>query len=328
MRIAIVGITGMVGQEMLSVLEERKLLFNELIPVASKKSTNKTISFKNKSIPIISIEELLLNPPNLALFSAGSEASKKWAPKLAELGCKVIDNSSYWRMCSKHKLIIPEINGSVIRKNDMIIANPNCSTIQMVMALYPLHSKYTIKRLIISTYQSISGTGKAAIDQFYNEKNNKNGDLIYPHKIYQNILPQCDIFTENGYTKEEMKLINETQKILQAKIKITATAVRVPILRGHSESLNISFEKEFDLGEIRKIIRRTKGLVLQDDPNLNLYPMPIYCQKKNEVFVGRIRRDFTQKKTLNMWVVADNLRKGAATNTIQIAEYLLFKKLI
>ncbi|MEE2931577.1 MAG: aspartate-semialdehyde dehydrogenase [Bacteroidota bacterium] len=328
MRIAIIGITGMVGQEMLSVLEERKLPFNELIPVASKKSTSKIISFKNKKIPIINIEELLLNPPKLALFSAGAEISKKWAPKLAELGCKVIDNSSYWRMCSKHKLIIPEINGGVITKKDMIIANPNCSTIQMVMALNPLHSKYKIKRVVISTYQSISGTGKAAIEQFNNEKNNKNGDLIYPHKIYQNVLPQCDVFTENGYTKEEMKLINETQKIMQSKIKITATAVRVPILRGHSESLNITFEKEFDLCKIREIIKTTKGLTLQDDPSLNLYPMPIYCQKKNEVFVGRIRRDFTQKNTLNMWVVSDNLRKGAATNTIQIAEYLLLNNLV
>ena len=274
------------------------------------------------------MDDLLERKVDLALFSAGADVSKIWAPKLAEKGIKVIDNSSYWRMCSNHKLIVPEINGSELSKEDKIIANPNCSTIQLVMALAPLHKKFEVKRVVVSTYQSITGTGKKAVEQLENEEKGIVKETIYPHAIYQNTLPQCDDFTENGYTKEEMKLTNETKKILDKNIDVVATAVRVPVVVGHSESVNITFEKDFDLDEVRFSLNMMSGVTVLDNPNKNEYPMPINVHKKDEVFVGRIRRDFSQEKTLNMWVVADNLRKGAATNTVQIAEYLLKNNLL
>mgnify|MGYP001416732219 CR=1 FL=1 len=328
MKLAIVGVTGMVGREILEVLSERKFPLSDIFLVASEKSIGKQIFFNKKSYHIISLNSLLEKNIDLALFSAGSDVSKIWAPKLAEKGCKVIDNSSYWRMCSKHKLIVPEVNGEDLLIEDKIIANPNCSTIQLVMTLSPLHKKFIVRRVVISTYQAVSGTGKKAVEQLENEQSNISSEQAYPHQIYQNCLPQCDDFTNNGYTKEEMKLTNETKKILDANIDVVATAVRVPVVRGHSESVNITFENEFDLDEIRLILNKMDGVTVVDDLQKNEYPMPINCYKKNTVFVGRIRRDFTQEKTLNMWIVADNLRKGAATNTVQIAEYLIAKRLI
>ncbi len=328
MKLAIVGVTGMVGREILEVLSERKFPLSDIFLVASEKSIGKQIFFNKQSYHIISLNSLLEKNIDLALFSAGSDVSKIWAPKLAEKGCKVIDNSSYWRMCSKHKLIVPEVNGEDLLLEDKIIANPNCSTIQLVMALSPLHKKFIVRRVVISTYQAVSGTGKKAVKQLENEQSNISSEPAYPHQIYQNCLPQCDDFTNNGYTKEEMKLTNETKKILDANIDVVATAVRVPVVRGHSESVNITFENEFDLDEIRLILNKMDGVTVVDDLQKNEYPMPINCYKKNTVFVGRIRRDFTQEKTLNMWIVADNLRKGAATNTVQIAEYLIAKRLI
>ena len=323
MKLAIIGITGMVGREILEVLNERNFFITELIPVASKKSKGKLISFKNKQYKIISMSELLKKDVDLALFSAGSNISKIWAPKLSAKGCKVIDNSSYWRMNNNYKLIVPEINGNELDKSNMIIANPNCSTIQLVMALAPLHNKFQVKRVIVSTYQAVSGTGKKAVEQLEKEELSLEGDMAYPYQIYQNALPQCDDFLDNGYTKEEMKLTNETRKILDKKIDVVATAVRVPVLRGHSESVNITFENDFDLEEVRLALNQMDGVEVFDNPDNNEYPMPMTSHKKDAVFVGRIRRDFSQEKTLNMWVVADNLRKGAATNTVQIAEYLL-----
>ncbi len=328
MKLALVGVTGMVGREMLEVLSERSIPISELIPVASKKSCGKEIKFLGKAYKIISVEDLMQRNVDLALFSAGRKISKIWAPKLAEKGCKVIDNSSYWRMCSKHKLIVPEINGHQLSKEDMIIANPNCSTIQMIVALAPLHQKYQVKRVVISTYQSISGTGKKAVEQLQNEEKGVIDEMAYPHQIYQNILPHCDDFTENGYTKEEMKLTNETKKILDANIDVVATAVRVPVTRGHSESVNITFANEFDVDEVKKVLNQINGVSVIDNPQNNEYPMPINAHKSDEVFVGRIRRDFTLEKTLNMWIVSDNLRKGAATNTVQIAEYLIENRLV
>tara|TARA_B100001250_G_C19748012_1_gene766301 strand:+ start:514 stop:1500 length:987 start_codon:yes stop_codon:yes gene_type:complete len=328
MKLAIVGATGMVGREMLEVLSERKFPLTELIPVASERSCGKSIVFNEKAYEIISLDDLLDKNVDLALFSAGGEVSKIWAPKLVEKGIKVVDNSSYWRMCSKHKLIVPEINGKELSEDDMIIANPNCSTIQLVMALAPLHKKFVVKRVIVSTYQAVSGTGKQAIEQLKKEGKNIYEKTVYPHPIFQNALPQCDDFIENGYTKEEMKLTNETKKILDKNICVIATAVRIPVVRGHSESVNISFEKAFDLDEIRDTLNQMSGVTVFDNPARNKYPMPINVHKKDEVFVGRIRKDFTQEKTLNMWVVADNLRKGAATNTVQIAEYLIANNLI
>ena len=328
MKLAIVGVTGLVGQEMLEVLAERDFPISELIPVASEKSCGGKISFKGQAYPIISLSELLERKMDLAFFSAGGVIAKIWAPKLAEIGCKVIDNSSFWRMHKNHKLIVPEINGNVLSNEDMIIANPNCSTIQLVMALAPLHKKYIIKRVIVSTYQSVTGTGRKAVEQLKNEEAGIDSERAYPYQIYQNALPHCDDFTENGYTKEEMKLTNETKKILDKKIEVTATAVRVPVIGGHSESVNITFENDFDLDEIRIALNRMDGVTVVDNISNNEYPMPINTHKKDAVYVGRIRRDFSQEKTLNMWVVADNLRKGAATNTVQIAEYLLKKKLI
>ncbi|MAB95523.1 MAG: aspartate-semialdehyde dehydrogenase [Flavobacteriales bacterium] len=323
MKLAIIGITGMVGREMLEVLNERNFHVTDLIPVASRKSCGKLIKFKNKNYKIISLSDLLEKKVDIALFSAGSDISKIWAPKLVEKGCKVIDNSSYWRMNKNYKLIVPEINGSTLCKNDMIISSPNCSTIQLVMALAPLHKKLIIDRVIVSTYQAVSGTGKKAIDQLNNEILEQNIDCIYPHQIYSNVLPQCDDFTDNGYTKEEMKLTLETKKILDDNINVVATAVRVPVFRGHSESVNISFTKEFTIDQIKKELDNMSGVRVMDDIVNNEYPMPINTTNQDLVFVGRIRRDFTNEKTLNMWIVADNLRKGAATNTVQIAEYLL-----
>ena len=323
MKLAIIGITGMVGREMLEVLNERNFHVTDLIPVASQKSCGELIKFKNKNYEIISLRDLLEKKVDIALFSAGSDVSKIWAPKLVEKGCKVIDNSSYWRMNKNYKLIVPEINGSTLCKDDMIISNPNCSTIQLVMALAPLHKKLIIDRVIVSTYQAVSGTGKKAIDQLNNEILEQNIDCIYPHQIYSNVLPQCDDFTDNGYTKEEMKLTLETKKILDDNINVVATAVRVPVFRGHSESVNISFTKEFTIDQIKKELDNMSGVRVMDDIVNNEYPMPINTTNQDLVFVGRIRRDFTNEKTLNLWIVADNLRKGAATNTVQIAEYLI-----
>ncbi len=328
MKLAIVGATGMVGREMLELLSKRNFPLTELSLVASDKSCGELISFEEKKYKIISLDALLNKDIDLALFSAGSEISKVWAPKLAEKGIKVIDNSSYWRMCSEHPLVIPEINGKTLSKNDMIISNPNCSTIQLLMVLAPLHKGFGIKRVVVSTYQAVSGTGKLAVEQLKNEQNQFEGKMSYPHKIFQNIIPQCDEFVDNGYTKEEMKLTNETKKILDKKIDVVATAVRVPVVRGHSESVNITFSEEFNLEKVRSILEKTEGLVVLDNIEKKEYPMPIKAQKKCEVFVGRIRRDFTAEKSLNIWIVADNLRKGAATNTIQIAEYLINNRLL
>ena len=328
MKLAIIGATGMVGREMLEVLSERKFPVTELIPVASDKSCGKNIFFDGKSYKVISLNDLLEKTVDLALFSAGGDISKTWAPKLVEKGVKVVDNSSFWRMSNEHKLIVPEINGHELLADDMIIANPNCSTIQLVMALAPLHKKFFVKRVVVSTYQAVSGTGKKAVEQLKNEENNILGEMAYPFQIFQNALPQCDIFMKNGYTKEEMKLTNETKKILGENIDVVATAVRIPVVRGHSESVNITFKKDFDLDEIKIALTKTRGVIFLDSGAKNQYPMPINVHKKDEVFVGRVRKDFTQEKSLNIWIVADNLRKGAATNTIQIAEYLIQNDLI
>lgn len=329
MRVAVVGVTGMVGQVMLNVLEERNFPITELIPVASERSVGKEISFKGKVYKIISLEDAVLAKPNIALFSAGGSTSLEWAPKFAKVGTTVIDNSSAWRMDHSKKLIVPEINANTLTKDDKIIANPNCSTIQMVVALAPLHSKYKIKRLVVSTYQSITGTGVKAVKQLENELAGIKGEMAYPYPIHQNALPHCDVFENNGYTKEEMKLVRETQKILNDRtIAVTATAVRIPTAGGHSESVNIEFENDFDLNEIRQLLNDAEGVTVQDNPDVNVYPMPIYANGKDDVFVGRIRRDESQPNSLNMWIVSDNLRKGAATNAIQIAEYLSEKSLI
>ena len=328
MKLAIIGVTGMVGREMLEVLSERKFPVTELIPVASDKSCGKPIFFDGKSYKVISLNDLLEKTVDLALFSAGGDISKTWAPKLVEKGVKVVDNSSFWRMSNEHKLIVPEINGHELLADDMIIANPNCSTIQLVMALAPLHKKFFVKRVVVSTYQAVSGTGKKAVEQLKNEENNILGEMVYPFQIFQNALPQCDFFTKNGYTKEEMKLTNETKKILGENIDVVATAVRIPVVRGHSESVNITFKNDFDLDEIKIALTQMSGVIFLDSGAKNQYPMPINVHRKDEVFVGRVRKDFTQEKSLNMWIVADNLRKGAATNTIQIAEYLIKNDLI
>jgi len=329
MKLAIVGVTGMVGSVILKVLEEKNFSLSTLIPVASKKSVGKEITYKNKSYKVVDVEKAIEQKPNIAIFSAGSETSLKWAEKFAEAGCFVIDNSSAWRMDNTKKLIIPEINADILNKNDKIIANPNCSTIQMLMTIAPLHKKYRIKRLVISTYQSITGTGVKAVQQLENEKNGIVAGRVYPHQIFENCLPHCDNFTENGYTKEEMKLVNETHKILNDKtIKITATAVRVPVVGGHSESVNIEFINEFDIKDVRELLNKTKGVTVEDDVENNIYPMPINAKNKDEVFVGRIRRDFSNENSLNLWIVSDNLRKGAATNAVQIAMYLYSKKIV
>jgi len=324
MKIAVVGATGMVGNIMLQVLEERNFPITELLVVASEKSVGKEILFKDKIYKVIGLETAVAAKPTIAIFSAGGNTSLEWAPKFAEVGTVVIDNSSAWRMDQSKKLIVPEINANSITKADKIIANPNCSTIQLVMALAPLHKKYEIKRLVISTYQSITGTGVKAVKQLENEYNNVKGEMAYPHPIHKNAIPHCDVFEENGYTKEEMKLVNETQKILDDRtIAITATAVRIPVVGGHSEAVNISFRNEFDEAELRTLLTNTKGIIVQDDLANNSYPMPIYAQGKDAVFVGRIRRDYSQPQSLNIWIVSDNLRKGAATNAVQIAEHML-----
>ena len=323
MRIAIVGATGMVGSVMLDVIKERSLHFDELLLVASKNSVGKIVSYCGKDYTVIDLDEALLKQPDIAIFSAGSETSLLWAPKFAKIGTVVIDNSSAWRMDPSKKLIIPEINGSEIEKNDKIIANPNCSTIQMLMVLAPIHKKYGIKRVIVSTYQSITGTGVKALKQLENEYNDIEGEMAYNYKIHQNAIPHCDDFLENGYTKEEMKLSNETHKILDPSISVSATAVRIPVIGGHSESINIELEKSFDVSEITQLLKETNGVIVKDDI-LNLdYPMPLYSKNKDEVFVGRIRKDFSHEKAINLWVVADNLRKGAATNAVQITEKIV-----
>ena len=324
MKVAVVGVTGVVGTVMLNLLDKRKFPITQIIPVASEKSVGKKIGFKGKDYSIVSLTDALTVKPDIALFSAGGTTSKEWAPKFADIGTRVVDNSSAWRMDSTKKLIVSEVNSDTLTKNDYIIANPNCSTMQMLVVLAPLHKMFKIKRLVISTYQSVSGTGKNAIDQLYSERNGSKSEKIYPYSIDQNLLPHCDVFEDGGYTKEENKLINETKKILNDNsIQITSTAVRVPIEICHGESVNIEFEKEYKLEEVNSILKSSTGIIVEDEPKNNLYPMPINAANKDEVFVGRIRRDFSVKSGLNLWIVADNLRKGAATNTIQIAEKLI-----
>jgi len=324
MKIAIVGATGMVGKVMLEVLAERKIKFDNLILVASERSIGKKVSFQDKIYSVIGLDEALNLKPDIALFSAGAETSLNWAPKFVDKGTTVIDNSSAWRMDPNIKLIVPEINASILNENDKIIANPNCSTIQLVMVLHPLHNNFNVKRLVISTYQSISGTGVKALNQLENEYQKKSGEMAYPYQIHQNAIPHCDVFLDNDYTKEEMKLINETHKILNdTKIGISPTAVRIPVIGGHSESVNIEFHKDFQVNEIREILNNTKGVVVKDNPETNIYPMPFYAKNKDEVFVGRIRKDESKSKSVNLWIVSDNLRKGAATNTVQIAEHII-----
>jgi len=328
MIVAVVGATGMVGQEILKVLEERNFPIDEIVPVASQRSIGKIIRFRDKEIAVISVEEALDKKIDLALFSAGGEFSKIHAPLFAEKGITVIDNSSAWRMDESKKLIVPEINGNELNDSDKIIANPNCSTIQLVLSLWPLHQRYKISRVVVSTYQSITGTGKLAVDQMQSEREGRVSEKVYPYEIDLNCLPHCDDFLDNGYTKEEMKLVNESRKIMGIPdLKLTATAVRVPVVGGHSESVNISFENEVDIEEVKLILNAAPGLVVMDDPDNNIYPMPLNVKGKDEVFVGRIRRDESQKNGLNLWIVADNLRKGAATNAVQIAEYLIEEKI-
>ena len=329
MKVAVVGVTGVVGTVLLKLLEEREFPVSEIIPVASEKSVGNKIMFKGQDYKIVSIGDAVNMKPDIALFSAGGSISLEWAPKFAKEGTRVVDNSSAWRMDSTKKLIVSEVNSKVLTKEDFIIANPNCSTMQMLVVLAPLHKKYKIKRLVISTYQSVSGTGKNAIDQLEGERNDVNSSKVYPYSIDQNLLPHCDVFEKDGYTKEENKLINETRKILNDNsIQITSTAVRVPIEICHGESVNIEFEKDFEIEDIFEILSNSPGLVVEDDPDNNKYPMPINSANKDEVFVGRIRRDFSIKSGINLWIVADNLRKGAATNTIQIAEKLIELKIV
>lgn len=320
MKVAVVGATGMVGEVMLKVLAERKFPLTELIPVASEKSAGSVLSFEGEDYTVVTLEDAVKLSPDIAIFSAGGSVSLEWAPKFAAVGTTVIDNSSAWRMHEDKKLIVPEINGHLLTKADKIIANPNCSTIQLVMVLAPLHKKYGVKRVVVSTYQSITGTGVKALKQMQNERAGIQDEMVYPYPIDQNCLPHCDVFEDNGYTKEEMKLTKETKKILDPKISVSATAVRVPVIGGHSESVNIEFENEPSLSDIRKILHETAGITLQDNPDTNTYPMPRFASGKDDVFVGRIREDFSQANTINLWIVADNLRKGAATNAVQIAE--------
>ena len=328
MKVAVVGATGMVGGVMLDVLREFSFPVTELIPVASEKSIGKTIHFGGLEAKIVGLQDAVNMKPDIAIFSAGGETSLEWAPKFAAEGTTVIDNSSAWRMDPTKKLVVPEINGSLLTKDDKIIANPNCSTIQLVLTLLPLHKRYGVKRVIVSTYQSITGTGVKAVEQMENERSGATVEMVYPYQIDRNCLPHCDVFLENGYTKEEMKLTNETKKILDPSINVTATAVRVPVVGGHSEAVNIEFEKDFDLGEVRQLLHNQEGITLKDDPTTNSYPMPLFAEGKNDVFVGRIRRDESQPNTLNLWVVSDNLRKGAATNAVQIAMHLVHNKLV
>ena len=329
MKVAVVGATGMVGEVMLQVLAERNFPVTELIAVASEKSVGKEILFKDEKIKIVGMQTAIDMKADIALFSAGGETSLQWAPKFAEAGTTVIDNSSAWRMDATKKLVVPEINGTILTKEDKIIPNANCSTIQLVMALAPLHKKYKIKRVIVSTYQSITGTGVKGVQQLENEYNNVSGEMAYKYPIHRNAIPQCDSFEANGYTKEEMKLVRETQKILDDKtIAVTATAVRVPIVGGHSEAVNVEFRNDFDIAEVRTVLEHTPGITVQDNIETFSYPMPLFAQGKDDVFVGRIRRDESQPNSLNLWIVADNLRKGAATNAVQIAEYLVVHKLV
>ncbi|WP_339924173.1 aspartate-semialdehyde dehydrogenase [uncultured Cyclobacterium sp.] len=324
MKLAVVGATGLVGSEILEVLGEHNFPFDELLLVASERSAGKKIAYKGKEYTVIGLKQAVAEKPDVAIFSAGGSTSLEWAPQFAEAGTIVIDNSSAWRMDPSKKLVVPEINGKSLRIDDRIIANPNCSTIQMVLALAPLKEKYGIKRIVVSTYQSVTGTGKDAVDQMMAERNGEEANMVYPYKIDLNVLPHIDVFQENGYTKEEMKMINETKKIFEDdSIQVTATAVRIPVMGGHSEAVNVEFHKDFDLTEVRDLLSNTPGVIVEDDPANNIYPMPLNAHKKDEVFVGRLRRDETQANTLNMWIVADNLRKGAATNAVQIAEYLL-----
>lgn len=323
MKIAVVGATGLVGGEILEVLEERNVQFDDLYMVASARSAGTKKTYKGKEYTIITMEDAVALAPDFAIFSAGGGTSLEWAPKFSAVGSVVVDNSSAWRMSPEHKLVVPEINANQLTSEDKIIANPNCSTIQMVVALEPLRQRYGIKRIVVSTYQSVTGSGKAAVDQLMGERNGGTTEMCYPHKIDMNALPHIDVFQENGYTKEEMKMINETKKIFSDdSIAITTTTVRIPTIGGHSEAINVEFKEDFDLDEVRQILSNTEGIILQDDPSQNLYPMPLTAHKKDEVFVGRLRRDESQPNTLNMWVVADNLRKGAATNAVQIVEYL------
>lgn len=329
MRVAVVGVTGMVGNVMLEVLAEHNFPVTELIPVASEKSVGKKIVFKGTEYTVIGLQQAVSLKPDVALFSAGASVSKEWAPKFAQVDTTVVDNSSAWRMDPTKKLVIPEINADVLTKDDKIIANPNCSTIQMLVALAPLQRKYGIKRVVVSTYQSITGTGVKAVRQLENEYKGEKGEMAYHYQIHRNAIPHCDVFEENGYTKEEMKLVRETKKILRDdSIAVTATAVRIPVVGGHSESVNVELKTDFDINEVRALLAQSAGIKVQDNTETNTYPMPLYAHGKDDVFVGRIRRDESQPNTLNLWVVADNLRKGAATNTIQIAEYLIKNKLL
>lgn len=329
MKLAIVGATGLVGGEMLKVVDQRKFKFTELLLVASERSVGKKMNFQGKTYTVIGMQDAIDQKPDIAIFSAGGSTSLEWAPKFAEAGVIVVDNSSAWRMSPDHKLVVPEINASSLTREDKIIANPNCSTIQMVLALAPLHRNYKAKRVVVSTYQSVTGSGKKAVDQLMSERNGGEGPRAYPHRIDMNVLPHIDVFLDNGYTKEEMKMVNETKKIIgDDSIKVTATTVRVPVIGGHAESVNVEFERDYNLDEVRSILSESPGVVVQDDVKNNVYPMPINSHNRDEVFIGRLRRDESQPNTLNMWVVADNLRKGAATNAIQIAEYLVSKGLV
>lgn len=329
MKVAVIGATGMVGEVMLKVLAERNFPITELLLVASERSVGKKLSYKEEEYTIIGLSDAVLQRPDIAIFSAGGDTSLEWAPKFADVGTTVIDNSSAWRMDPTKKLVVPEINAGQLSAEDKIIANPNCSTIQLVMVLAPLHNMYRMKRVIVSTYQSVSGTGIKAVRQLENEIAGVQGEMAYPYPISRNALPHCDVFTENGYTKEEMKLAREPQKILDDRtFSISATAVRIPTAGGHSESVNVEFHSDFELKEVRRILNDTPGVTVQDNPDTNTYPMPIYAHDKDEVFVGRIRRDESQRHTLNLWIVSDNLRKGAATNAVQIAEHLLQKELV
>ncbi|KAA9353918.1 aspartate-semialdehyde dehydrogenase [Larkinella humicola] len=330
MKIAVVGATGLVGGEILKVLEERNFPVTELIPVASERSVGKQITFKGKQVTIVSFEDAIAAKPAIAIFSAGGSTSLKLAPLFAEAGITVVDNSSAWRMDPTKKLVVPEINAHTLTLEDKIIANPNCSTIQMVVVLDPLHKKYGVKRVVVSTYQSVTGTGKAAVDQLFSERSGDySNPKVYPHPIDLNVLPHIDVFLDNGYTKEEMKMVNETKKIMgDDTIQVTATTVRIPTIGGHSEAVNIEFENDYEVGDVVKILEEAEGVIVQDDPKNYLYPMPLTAHGKDEVFVGRIRRDESQPNTLNLWIVADNLRKGAATNAVQIAEYLAENNLV
>jgi aspartate-semialdehyde dehydrogenase len=329
MKVAVVGATGLVGTKMLQVLAERNFPVTELVPVASERSVGKEVEFKGSKYRIVSMDDAIAAKPAVAIFSAGGSTSLEWAPKFAAAGIKVIDNSSAWRMDETKKLVVPEVNANVLTKDDYIIANPNCSTIQMVVALQPLHEKYRVKRVVVSTYQSVTGTGKKAVDQLMNERAGIEGEMAYKYKIDLNALPQIDVFLDNGYTKEEMKMVKETVKIMgDDNIRVTATTVRIPVMGGHSESVNVEFENDFELDELKEVLSRAPGVIVQDDPAQQIYPMPLWAHDKDEVFVGRIRRDETQAKTVNMWIVSDNLRKGAATNAVQIAEYLYQNNLL